>query len=187
MLPSSRTQHAAVAATTPFRAIHVSATVPRPMTSAADLQLAANTIRCLAIDAVQKAESGHPGMPMGMADTAVVLWTEFVRWSAVDPQWLGRDRFVLSAGHGSMLLYSLLHLSGFDLSMDDLKQFRQLHSKTPGHPEVGETAGVETTTGPLGAGFSNAVGMAIAAQMEAAQNDNPLLKNRVYFGRRKHT
>ena len=150
------------------------------MTDAKDLQLAANTIRCLAIDAVQKAESGHPGMPMGMADTAVVLWTEFVRWSAKDPHWLGRDRFALSAGHGSMLLYSLLHLSGFDLSMDDLKQFRQLHSKTPGHPEVGETAGVETTTGPLGAGFSNAVGMAIAAQLEAAQFDNPLLKNRVF-------
>ena len=150
------------------------------MTSAADLQLAANTIRCLAIDAVQKAESGHPGMPMGMADAAVVLWTEFVRWSAMDPQWLGRDRFVLSAGHGSMLLYSLLHLSGFEVSMDDLKQFRQLHSRTPGHPEVGETAGVETTTGPLGAGFSNAVGMAIAAQMEAAQHENALLLSRVF-------
>ncbi|MGE3173237.1 MAG: transketolase [Planctomycetota bacterium] len=151
------------------------------MTVATDqLQLAANTIRCLAIDAVQKANSGHPGMPMGMADAAVVLWTEFVRWSAKDPRWPGRDRFVLSAGHGSMLLYSLLHLSGYDISLGDLEQFRQLHSKTPGHPEVTDTPGVETTTGPLGAGFSNGVGMAIAALMEAAQFDNPLLATRVF-------
>ncbi|MEC7582749.1 MAG: transketolase [Planctomycetota bacterium] len=144
------------------------------------LQLAANTIRCLSIDAVQKANSGHPGMPMGMADAAVVLWTEFLRWNSKDPHWDGRDRFVLSAGHGSMLLYSLLHLSGFDLSIEDLKQFRQLHSKTPGHPEVGDVPGAETTTGPLGAGFSNGVGMAIAAKMEAAWFDNPLLHSRVF-------
>ena len=151
------------------------------MTVATDqLQLAANTIRCLAMDAVQKADSGHPGMPMGMADAATVLWTEFVRWSHKDPQWPGRDRFVLSAGHGSMLLYSLLHLSGFELSMADLQQFRQLHSKTPGHPEVHDTPGVETTTGPLGAGFSNGVGMAIAAFMEAALFENPLLATRVF-------
>src|SRR5262245_41650066 len=110
------------------------------MTVATDqLHLAANTIRCLAMDAVQKADSGHPGMPMGMADAATVLWTEFVHWSHKHPQWPGRDRFVLSAGHGSMLLYSLLHLSGFELSIADLQQFRQLHSKTPGHPEVHDT------------------------------------------------
>jgi transketolase len=151
------------------------------MTVATDaLQLAANTIRGLAMDAVQKADSGHPGMPMGMADAAVVLWTEFLRWSSKDPHWLGRDRFVLSAGHGSMLLYSLLHLSGYDLTLEDLKQFRQLHSKTPGHPEVTDTPGVETTTGPLGAGFGNGVGMAIGALMESAQFDNPLLRTRVF-------
>src|SRR5262245_7223917 len=151
------------------------------MTVATDqLQLAANTIRCSAMDAVQKADSGHPGMPMGMADAATVLWTEFVRWSHKDPQWPGRDRFVLSAGHGSMLLYALLHLSGFELSIADLQQFRQLHSKTPGHPEVHDTPGVETTTGPLGAGFSNGVGMAIAALMEAALFENPLLATRVF-------
>lgn len=145
-----------------------------------ELTLVANTIRGLAMDAVQKADSGHPGMPMGMAETAAVLWTEFLRWSAVDPQWPGRDRFVLSGGHGSSLLYSLLHLAGFPLSLDDIKQFRQLHSKTPGHPEFGETVGVETTTGPLGQGFGNAVGMAIAAQMEAARFQNPLLATRVF-------
>jgi transketolase len=145
-----------------------------------DLALVANTIRGLAMDAVQKADSGHPGMPMGMAEVAAVLWTEFLKWSPQDPNWAGRDRFVLSGGHGSMLLYSLLHLAGFPVSMDDLKSFRQLHSKTPGHPEYGETVGVETTTGPLGQGFANAVGFAIAAQMEAARFQNPLLLNRVF-------
>ncbi|MFY9344190.1 MAG: transketolase [Planctomycetota bacterium] len=145
-----------------------------------DLSLVANTIRGLAMDAVQKADSGHPGMPMGMAEVATVLWTEFLRWSPQEPNWAGRDRFVLSGGHGSMLLYSLLHLAGFPLSMDDLKKFRQLHSKTPGHPEYGETVGVETTTGPLGQGFANAVGFAIAGQMEAARFQNPLLKSRVF-------
>ncbi|MBL8751866.1 MAG: transketolase [Planctomycetes bacterium] len=145
-----------------------------------DLALVANTIRGLAMDAVQKADSGHPGMPMGMAEVAAVLWTEVLQWSAQDPNWAGRDRFVLSGGHGSMLLYSLLHLAGYPVSMDDLKSFRQLHSKTPGHPEYGETVGVETTTGPLGQGFANAVGFAIAAQMEAARFQNPLLLNRVF-------
>ncbi|MBK8096852.1 MAG: transketolase [Planctomycetes bacterium] len=150
------------------------------MVATDSLQLVANTIRGLAMDGVQKADSGHPGMPMGMADVAALLWTEFLQWSNKDANWPGRDRFVLSAGHGSMLLYSLLHLAGFQVSMDDLKQFRQLHSKTPGHPEFGETHGVETTTGPLGAGFSNGVGMALAAQMEAALFDNPLLLTRVF-------
>jgi len=121
-----------------------------------------NTIKGLAMDAVQKAGCGHPGMPMGMASPATVLWREFLEHDPADPSWFDRDRFVLSCGHGSMLLYSLLHLSGYDLSLDDLKQFRQLHSKTPGHPEFGHTAGVETTTGPLGQGFANAVGMAMA-------------------------
>ncbi len=147
---------------------------------AVPLQIAANTIRTLAIDAVQTANSGHPGMPMGMADAAVVLWTEFLRWCPDTPDWAGRDRFVLSAGHGSMLLYSLLHLAGFDVTMEDLKNFRQLHSRTPGHPEVGETSGVETTTGPLGAGFSNGVGMAIAAEMEAAMFEAEHLRTRVF-------
>jgi transketolase len=152
------------------------------MTAAAtqDVALVANTIRGLAMDAVQKADSGHPGMPMGMAEVATVLWTEFLRWSPKEPDWAGRDRFVLSGGHGSMLLYALLHLAGYPVTIDDLKQFRQLHSKTPGHPEYGDTVGVETTTGPLGQGFANAVGMAIAAQMEAARFQNPQLLSRVF-------
>lgn len=128
----------------------------------------ANAIRFLSIDAVQKANSGHPGMPMGMADIAEVLWNDFLQHNPQNPQWLNRDRFVLSNGHGCMLLYSLLHLSGYDLTMDDLKHFRQLHSKTPGHPEFGETPGVETTTGPLGQGLANAVGMALAEKHLAA-------------------
>lgn len=143
------------------------------------LTLAANTIRGLAMDAVEKANSGHPGMPMGMADVAAVLWLKHLRYSAKDPQWLGRDRFVLSAGHGSMLLYSVLHLAGYEVSLDDLKSFRQWHSKTPGHPEVGETPGVETTTGPLGQGFANGVGLALGAQMEAAHTGCAMLKTRV--------
>ncbi len=121
-----------------------------------------NTIRTLAIDAVEKANSGHPGMPMGMAPAAYVLWTKFLRHNPKNPDWLNRDRFVLSAGHGSMLLYALLHLTGYDLSVDEIKRFRSLHSKTPGHPEYGDTPGVETTTGPLGQGFANGIGMAIA-------------------------
>ena len=127
----------------------------------------ANAIRALSMDAVQKANSGHPGMPMGMADIAEVLWNDFLRHNPADPAWANRDRFVVSNGHGSMLLYSLLHLSGYDLPMEELKNFRQLHSKTPGHPEYGMTPGVETTTGPLGQGLSNAVGMALAEQLLA--------------------
>ncbi len=129
----------------------------------------ANAIRALSMDAVQKANSGHPGAPMGMADIAEVLWNDFLRHNPSNPQWLNRDRFVLSNGHGSMLVYSLLHLTGYDLSIEDLKQFRQLHSRTPGHPEFGYTPGVETTTGPLGQGLANAVGMAIAERTLAAQ------------------
>ncbi|KFZ37404.1 transketolase [Shewanella mangrovi] len=129
----------------------------------------ANAIRALSMDAVQKAKSGHPGAPMGMADIAEVLWNDFLKHNPNNPKWSDRDRFVLSNGHGSMLIYSLLHLSGYDLGIEDLKQFRQLHSKTPGHPEYGYTPGVETTTGPLGAGISNAVGMAIAEKTLAAQ------------------
>lgn len=129
----------------------------------------ANAIRVLSFDAVQKANSGHPGAPMGMADIAEVLWRKFLKHNPTDPNWHNRDRFVLSNGHGSMLIYSLLHLTGYDVSVDDLKGFRQLHSKTPGHPEYGYTAGVETTTGPLGQGIANAVGFAIAEKTLAAQ------------------
>ena len=129
-----------------------------------DRQQNANALRVLAMDAVQKANSGHPGMPMGMADIAEVLWRDYLKCNPQHPDWFDRDRFVLSNGHGSMLLYALLHLSGFDVSMDDLKKFRQLHSKTPGHPELGEAPGVETTTGPLGQGLANAVGMALSEQ-----------------------
>lgn len=133
----------------------------------------ANAIRMLAVDAVQKANSGHPGAPMGMADIAAVLWQKFHRHNPSNPSWVNRDRFVLSNGHGSMLQYALLHLSGYDVSIEDIKQFRQLHSKTPGHPEYGYTPGVETTTGPLGAGIANAVGMAIAEKTLAAQFNKP--------------
>ena len=129
----------------------------------------ANAIRFLSMDAVQKAKSGHPGAPMGMADIAEVLWRDFLVHNPTNPSWANRDRFVLSNGHGSMLIYSLLHLTGYDLSIDDLKQFRQLHSKTPGHPEYGYAPGVETTTGPLGQGITNAVGMAIAEKTLAGQ------------------
>ena len=129
----------------------------------------ANAIRALSMDAVQQANSGHPGAPMGMADIAEVLWNDFLNHNPNDPNWANRDRFVLSNGHGSMLIYSLLHLSGYELPLSELKQFRQMHSKTPGHPEYGYTPGVETTTGPLGAGLSNAVGMAIAEKALAAQ------------------
>ncbi|WP_116813516.1 transketolase [Steroidobacter cummioxidans] len=132
-----------------------------------------NVLRALAMDAVQKANSGHPGMPMGMAEIAEVLWQRHVRHNPVNPQWFNRDRFVLSNGHGSMLLYSLLHLTGYDLPLQQLQRFRQLHSRTPGHPEHGITPGVETTTGPLGQGIANAVGMAIAEKVLAAQFNRP--------------
>ena len=127
--------------------------------------LCVNTIKSLAMDAVQAANSGHPGMPMGTADIATVLWTAFLKHDPADPQWPDRDRFVLSAGHGSMLLYSLLHLSGYDLPLEEIKAFRQWDSKTPGHPEYGHTPGVETTTGPLGQGFATGVGMALAERL----------------------
>ena len=129
----------------------------------------ANAIRALSMDAVQQAKSGHPGAPMGMADIAEVLWNDYLQHNPANPQWINRDRFVLSNGHGSMLIYSLLHLSGYDLSIDDLKNFRQLHSKTAGHPEYGYAPGVETTTGPLGQGIANAVGMAVAEKTLAGQ------------------
>src|SRR5690554_3154770 len=127
----------------------------------------ANAIRALSMDAVQKANSGHPGAPMGMADIAEVLWNDFLTHNPGNPNWYNRDRFVLSNGHASMLLYSTLHLSGYDLPMSEIENFRQLHSKTAGHPEFGEAPGVETTTGPLGQGLANAVGMALAEKVLA--------------------
>ena len=133
----------------------------------------ANAIRALSMDAVQQANSGHPGAPMGMADIAEVLWNDYLVHNPADPDWVNRDRFVLSNGHGSMLLYSLLHLTGYELSIEEIKNFRQLHSKTPGHPEYGYAPGVETTTGPLGQGVSNAIGMALAEKVLAAQFNRP--------------
>ena len=129
----------------------------------------ASAIRALSMDAVQQANSGHPGAPMGMADIAEVLWNDYLRHNPANPSWADRDRFVLSNGHGSMLIYSLLHLSGYDLPIEELKNFRQMHSKTPGHPEYGYTPGIETTTGPLGQGVTNAIGMAAAEKILAAQ------------------
>lgn len=137
------------------------------------LKQLADAIRVLSMDAVQQANSGHPGMPMGMADIATVLWLKHMRCNPSNPNWFNRDRFVLSNGHGSMLQYALLHLSGFDLSMEQIKQFRQLHSQTPGHPEFGDTQGVETTTGPLGQGLANAVGMALAEKLLAQEFNQP--------------
>jgi transketolase len=135
--------------------------------------LAVDTLKTLAIDAVEKANSGHPGMPMGAAPMAHVLWTRHLKYDAADPTWPDRDRFVLSAGHGSMLLYGLLHLAGFGLGLEELQAFRQWGSRTPGHPEYGHTPGVETTTGPLGAGCANAVGMAMAEAFLAATFNRP--------------
>ncbi len=133
----------------------------------------ADALRFLAADAVQQANSGHPGAPLGMADMAEVLWRRHLRHNPADPHWINRDRFVLSNGHASMLLYALLHLTGYELPMEELKRFRQLHAKTPGHPEVDVTPGVETTTGPLGQGLANAVGMALAEQVLARQFNRP--------------
>ncbi|MBV8665000.1 MAG: transketolase [Burkholderiaceae bacterium] len=143
------------------------------MTATISTNKMANAIRALAMDAVQKANSGHPGMPMGMAEIALALWTRHYRHNPANPQWIDRDRFLLSNGHGSMLHYALLHLTGYDLSMDEIRNFRQLHSKTAGHPEVHVTPGVETTTGPLGQGVSNAVGMALAESLLAAEFNRP--------------
>jgi transketolase len=143
------------------------------MNSTPEPRKMANAIRALAMDAVQKANSGHPGMPMGMAEISVALWGSHLRHNPADPHWLDRDRFVVSNGHGSMLLYALLHLTGYELPMDELRNFRQLHSKTPGHPEVDITPGVETTTGPLGQGIANAVGMALAEALLAAEFNKP--------------
>jgi transketolase len=139
-------------------------------------QLCINTIRTLAMDSVQKAQSGHPGMPMGMAPVAFVLWTKHLNHNPLNMHWQNRDRFVLSGGHGSMLLYSLLHLTGYKVTLDDLKSFRRLGSKTPGHPEYGRTDGVEVTTGPLGQGFANGIGMAIAQKYLAARYNRPGFK-----------
>ena len=153
------------------------------MSDPVSAQMMANAVRALAMDGVQKAKSGHPGMPMGMADIAIALWTRHLRHNPSNPKWIGRDRFILSNGHGSMLQYALLHLTGYDLSIDDLKNFRQMGSKTPGHPEVGVTPGVETTTGPLGQGIANAVGMALAEKMLAAEFNRegfPVIDNRTY-------
>src|SRR6201995_4849715 len=135
--------------------------------------LAINTLRTLSIDAVQKANSGHPGLPLGCAPMAYTLWQHHLKHDPSAPRWFDRDRFVLSAGHGSALLYALLHLTGYDVSLDDLKQFRQWGSKTPGHPERGHTPGVEVTTGPLGQGVGNAVGLALAQRMMAARYNAP--------------
>src|SRR5690349_23155177 len=151
---------------------HAAATA-QPTAAAASRAELANALRALAMDAVQKANSGHPGMPMGMAEIAETLWRRFLRHDPADPAWPDRDRFVLSNGHGSMLQYALLHLTGYDLPMEEIRRFRQLHSRTPGHPEVGCTPGIETTTGPLGQGLANAVGFALAERLLAAQFNRP--------------
>src|SRR5258705_4631169 len=148
----------------------MSAPVQENITPTPELdQLCINTIRTLSLDAVQKAESGHPGLPLGAAPMAYVLWTRFLRHNPQNPKWENRDRFLLSAGHGSMLLYSLLHLTGYDLSLDEIKHFRQFGSKTPGHPEYGLTPGVEITTGPLGQGFANGTVIAMGAAHRGAK------------------
>lgn len=147
------------------------------------LMKVANTIRGLSIEAVQKANSGHPGLPLGCAEIGAYLYGKHLNHNPKDPHWMNRDRFVLSAGHGSMLLYSCLHLAGFDVSMEDLKQFRQMHSKTPGHPEYHETPGVESTTGPLGQGIGNAVGQALGLKLLAEKfnsSRHKIINNKVY-------
>src|SRR3954451_8211404 len=151
------------------------------MTDAAQHKRMANAIRALAMDAVEKAKSGHPGMPMGMADVATVLFTRYLKYDPADPHWPDRDRFVLSAGHGSMLLYALLYLTGYpEMTLDQLKHFRQLHSKTPGHPESFVTPGIETTTGPLGQGVATSVGMALAERMLAAEFGEDVVDHRTF-------
>ena len=147
-------------------------------------ELCVNTIRTLAMDAVQKANSGHPGAPMGLAPAAYVLWTKTLKHNPKNPEWYDRDRFVLSGGHASMLIYSLLYLTGYNLDLEDIKQFRQLQSKTPGHPEYGHTEGIETTTGPLGQGFANAVGMALAERHLASiynKNNHGIVNHYTYM------
>ncbi|MDP6108790.1 MAG: transketolase, partial [Rhodospirillales bacterium] len=147
----------------------------------ADHAAMANAIRFLAADAVQKANSGHPGMPMGMADVATVLFSKFLKFDPQAPDWHDRDRFILSAGHGSMLLYALLHLTGYkDMTMDELRNFRQLGARTAGHPEYGHAQGIETTTGPLGQGIANAVGMALAERLMNARFGNRLVDHNTY-------
>ncbi|MEE3288016.1 MAG: transketolase, partial [Pseudomonadota bacterium] len=141
--------------------------------STPDRRSRANAVRALSMDAIQQARSGHPGMPMGMADIAEVLWSDYLRHNPTNPSWSDRDRFILSNGHGSMLHYALLHLSGYDLPIEELKNFRQLHSRTPGHPEYGYAPGIETTTGPLGQGIANGVGMALSEKVLAAQFNRP--------------
>jgi transketolase len=157
----SNSTPSATSSTSPTAALSTAA-VPRETAMA-------NAIRALAMDAVQQANSGHPGAPMGMADMAVALWGDHLRFNPANPHWFDRDRFVLSNGHASMMLYAVLHLTGYDLPMSEIKNFRQLHSKTPGHPEIDVTPGVETTTGPLGQGITNAVGMALAEKLLAAE------------------
>ena len=148
---------------------------------AAKMRRMANAIRALSMDAVQQANSGHPGMPMGAADIATILFTKFLKFDPANPDWADRDRFVLSAGHGSMLLYSCLHLLGYeDMTIDELKNFRQFGSKTAGHPEYGHAAGIETTTGPLGQGLANAVGMALAERLLAAQFGDEIVDHYTY-------
>src|SRR5215475_9787735 len=146
-----------------------------------DAKRMANAIRALAMDAVEKANSGHPGLPMGMADATTTLFSRFLKFDAADPHWPDRDRFVLSAGHGSMLLYALLYLTGYaDMTIDEIKRFRQLGSKTAGHPEYGFASGIETTTGPLGQGIANAVGMALAERMMAANFGDEIVSHYTY-------
>jgi transketolase len=163
------------------RAVERLATAEDPMTDAVDPKVMANAIRALAMDGVEQAKSGHPGMPMGMADVATVLFTRYLKFDPADPYWPDRDRFVLSAGHGSMLLYSLLYLTGYpEMTLDELRHFRQLHSKTPGHPESFDTIGVETTTGPLGQGVATSVGMALAERMLAAEFGEDIVDHRTF-------
>src|SRR5712692_6239728 len=165
----------------PPEAAASAALAPLPEPRRRDLRAMADALRALAMDAVEQAKSGHPGMPMGMADVATVLFGEFLKFDAADPDWPDRDRFVLSAGHGSMLLYGLLHLCGYeDMTLDELKRFRQLGSRTAGHPEFGHAKGIETTTGPLGQGLGNAVGMALAERLLAARFGAELVDHYTY-------